>query len=107
MKTARILGIETHQYAPELNEVHFANGVRIRAPGIRSIAEYRKKVVGKACALKIMAEVKTLYPAQAWLQRSYKGSVQTRHEALEFSRVVDSTLAPGGKTVFRTWVIGA
>ncbi len=38
MKTARILGIETHQYAPELNEVHFANGVRTRAPGIRGSA---------------------------------------------------------------------
>lgn len=108
MTSARVLGIETHQFAPELNRVHLANGVRIRAPGITSVAEYRKELVGIAWTPVIMAEVSTLYPtAQSWLQRTYRGSVKTRAQALEFRRKVESMLAPGGKAVVRTWITGA
>lgn len=104
----KILKIETHQFAPELNKIHFSNGVTMRAPGVTSFKQYRER--NKPISFRIMARVESHYPMDAmkWLNTVRTGIVKHRSEALTVKRLLIDGLIPdvGAYVTVRTWIVG-
>lgn len=105
MTCSTISRIERRAYAPELNRVQYTNGIEVRAPGITTVQQYREKFQPRQFT--IMAEVRSLYPTnEKWLEKVRSGRVASRTEAIQARKKLQSQLAPGGKAILKTWIIG-
>lgn len=80
----KIKKLEAHQYAPELNKLHLANGVIIPAPGCFTIAEVRARIFHRVKRSGKYAVIKYVNRDNLFLNREYSGFCENGYKSLQF-----------------------
>lgn len=118
MTTATVARLEVHKYAPELNKVHMKNGAVFKAPGCKTVAQWRitTRAPQRPC---IMAQLQTHYdaPEHKWLEKKRTGIVTSRLEAVQLAqlyrmnnrggKLIDGSYLPPVKVTIKTWIVGS
>ena len=84
----RVLKLETHIYAPELNKLHLVNGLVFNAPHCTTIKQAREKLFPKPFK-GLHAKIESVYSESKnkWLDKLVaNGKVKNRIEAFRFSK---------------------
>lgn len=103
----KLVCLETHFYAPELNTAVFLKNdqeYRFRVPGVTQMNEVRRKLFGYGRG--IFATVTKTYAEHPELNRTVTGFVGNRAEAIACAREWIARLAPGGKVTVLTRLRG-
>ena len=83
----KILGLERHAYAPELNKLHLKNGVTIPAPYCTSVSDARKKLFPQKVKT-LCCVVRSVYPEE-WESLNKivaSGRTKSRLHAYKFAK---------------------
>lgn len=84
----KILKLERHAYAPELNCIHLVNGATIKAPHITSVREFREKIFPRYVRYKRVIEVSVTNDTYEYLNRVYKVAYRTLKDFMrDFKRL--------------------
>lgn len=78
----KILRLELHKYASELNTLVLKNGINIKVPNVKTIKEAREKLFkqvkhGKYC------KIEFIY-SNGWSNKTYEGYYNSYSELLKF-----------------------
>lgn len=87
--------LERHKYSPEQNRIHFANGVTMKTPGCKTIADVKKTYFKqpKTYVMGAKIQVKHVNPRWTWLDKVYSGRVSGYGEPLaEAAKLADKVL---------------
>ena len=81
-----ILGLQTHTYSPEQNQLVLTNGITLRVPSIFSIKEAKNKLFPKANHKRFVT-ITVTYPESlecSFLNKVYSGGFNTTKDLLSF-----------------------
>lgn len=99
-----IKGLESHQYAPELNKLHLRNGAMIPAPGATTIRDARKALFKPLARKGHHVTIAKTYESAAdqWLNDTISGMVDKPSDALDVLNSWRAKAKPGAQ--FKTTI---
>lgn len=88
--------LEHHSYAPELNKIHFKNGVTMPAPGMYSIRDVKNFYFAPLVRTGRYVKVRYINLGYPFLNKQYQGFVKSYSDINRFLRGLKKRHNVGG-----------
>jgi hypothetical protein len=103
--------VESHLYAPELNKVHLHDNsgnyrATMRAPGIKTIQEARKRLFRPVTPHRVANVEKQYFGEHAPYSRCYNGRIASYGDAVRFLNDLRQRAMPHAEIRCKTWLVG-